>query len=256
MKLLTIDVGNSNVMLAIFDDEKLLTSWRLHSNPSKTQADWWVDVRQLTADLALDPTDINGVVVASVVPAIGQAVTGMIKHFLNLDPLMVNSDLDLGMQCKVTEPATIGADRLCNAVACKYYYGSPGVVIDLGTATTFDVIDGNGDFIGGIIAPGIETGASNLLSAAALLSNVDFKLPDHVIGKDTESNLQSGILLGGADMIDGLLDRIKIEGGWPDIQPVMTGGWSAKLIPLMRNAVIHNPDLTVQGMRLIYERCN
>jgi type III pantothenate kinase len=255
LKLLAIDVGNSNVMLAIFDDAELLTSWRLNSYQDKTQDDWWITVRQLTADVEIRPADITGVVLASVVPPIGQAISQMVERYLSIDPLIVSSDLELGMNYKVPKPTTIGADRLCNAVACRFYYGSPGVVIDLGTATTFDVIDEDGDFIGGIIAPGIETGASNLISAAALLSTVDFKPPNQVIGKDTESNLQSGIILGAVDMIDGLLERIRKEGGWQDMQIVMTGGWSAKLVPLMHNPVVHDPDLTVQGMRLIFERC-
>ncbi len=254
--LLTFDIGNSNTVLALFDGENLLASYRLRTDQTHTVDDWWIAVKLLAADAGRAVDDVTSVVIGSVVPVTGRAVGGMIEHYLKVQPLWVSSSLPLNIGLDVIDPASVGADRLCNVVAARQLYGAPGVVVDLGTATTFDLIDEQGSFIGGVIAPGIETGASDLFARAALLSAVELKAPGTVIGKDTETNLQAGIVYGAVDMIDGMLARIQAETGWQRMTNVIKGGVGGLIVGELRTEITYDPDLTVQGLRLIHELCS
>ncbi|MEE9162129.1 MAG: type III pantothenate kinase [Candidatus Neomarinimicrobiota bacterium] len=254
--LLAVDVGNTNVVLALFEGEQLLGSWRLHTQATRTADDWWIAVRRLAAEVQPDLAGVNSVIISSVVPPVGRALTGMCERYLKVEPLLVHAGLPLDLGLDVREPATVGADRICNVMAARETYGAPCVVVDLGTATTYDVIDAAGHFIGGAIAPGVETSARQLFSGAALLSAVDLRVPETAIGRDTESNLQAGIVYGAVDQIDGMLARIRQEAGWKQVTVVVTGGLGAFFAPLLRTTVTSDPDLTVKGLRLIYERCS
>ncbi len=253
--LLTIDVGNSNIVIAVFEDNDMLESWRLHTDTNQTSDDWWLTVKALLENAALDPTDLEAAVLGSVAPRVGNAFSSMIVRYLNIQPLIVNARLPLKVDYKVDNPDEIGADRICNVVAARHLYDCPAVVIDLGTATTFDIIDAGGDFIGGVIAPGMETSAHYLISKAALLSAIEMKAPGTVIGKDSESNLQAGIVYGAVDQIDGILERIQAETGWEQMTVVITGGLARLLMAELRFEVLHDPDLTVKGLKLIYDLC-
>ncbi|MEE9466180.1 MAG: type III pantothenate kinase [Candidatus Neomarinimicrobiota bacterium] len=254
--LLAFDIGNSNTVLALFDGEVLVASWRLHTNQTHTLDDWWIAVKLLAADARIEIADMDSVVIGSVVPVAGRAVGHMIERYLEVQPLWVSSQLPLNMVLDVKDPESVGADRLSNVVAARHFYGVPGVAIDLGTATTFDLIDEQGNFIGGVIAPGIETSARDLFSRAALLSAVELKTPGTVIGRDTETNLQAGIVYGAVDMIDGMLARIRTETGWERMTNVITGGLGGLIVGELRNEITYDPDLTVQGLRLIHELCS
>ncbi len=253
--LLAIDVGNSNVVLAIFDGEALVESWRLHTNSTHTSDDWWIAVKHMAEDAGVDISAVAGVVVSSVVPVVERALTQMCARYLNLEPLRVHAHLPLDLGLDVKDPGSVGADRICNVAAARELYGTPCVVIDLGTATTFDVVNEAGHFIGGSIAPGIETGARQLFSGAALLAAVDLMVPDTAIGKDTETNLQAGIVYGVVDQIDGMVARIREETGWKEMHVVLTGGLGSLIAGELRTTVKYDPDLTVKGLRLIYMRC-
>ncbi len=253
--LLAIDVGNSNVVLALFDGKTLLESWRLHTNVTHTADDWWIAVKHLAEDARADITAIDGVIISSVVPVVGQALLQMCRRCLRIEPLRVHAHLPLDLGLDVKDPDSVGADRICNVVAAREVYGTPCIIVDLGTATTFDVVNEAGHFIGGSIAPGMETSARLLFSGAALLSAVDLKLPETVIGKDTETNLQAGIIYGVVDQIDGMLTRIREETGWEEMNVVLTGGLGELIAGQLRTTVTYDSDLTVKGLRLVYEQC-
>ncbi len=253
--LLAIDVGNSNVVLALFEGETLLESWRLHTNTSHTSDDWWIAVKHLAEDAGTDIAAVDGVIISSVVPVVGQAMTQMCGRYLHVEPVRVHAHLPLDLGLEVKDPDSVGADRICNVVAVRELYSTPCVIVDLGTATTFDVVNEAGHFIGGSIAPGIEGSARQLFSGAALLSAVDLKVPETVIGRDTETNLQSGIIYGVVDQIDGMVARIREETGWEELSVVLTGGLGGLIAGELRTPVTYDPDLTVKGLRLIYEQC-
>ncbi|UCD38283.1 MAG: type III pantothenate kinase [Fidelibacterota bacterium] len=254
--LLAMDVGNSNVVLALFKDEELLESWRLHTNNTHTGDDWWIAVKHLAKDAGVDIGSVNGIIISSVVPVVGRALIQMCERYLQIRPMRVNAHLPLDLGLDVKDPDSVGADRICNVVAGRTLYGVPGIIVDLGTATTFDVVNESGHFIGGSIAPGMEASARRLFSGAALLSAVDLKVPGTAIGRDTETNLQAGIVYGVVDQIDGMITRIREETGWQDIKIVLTGGLGGLISDELRTSVTYDPDLTVKGLRLIYQQCS
>ena len=253
--LLALEVGNSNVVVAFFDGPTLVQTGRIHVDPTNTIDDWWTAIRHLAEGSGQDLAQVDEVSISSVVPIVGSALTQMAEQHWGRAPLTVTAHLPLDLGLVLTDPASVGADRICNVVACRELYGSPGVVVDLGTATTFDILDTEGRFIGGSIAPGLESSAKHLFKAAALLSSVDLKVPDTVIGRDTETNLQAGILFGAVDQIDGMVDRIAAETAWKSMEVVITGGLSGLVAPELRTKAHHDPDLTVQGLRIITELC-
>ncbi len=253
--LLAIDIGNTNVVMALFDNEALLESWRLHADNTRTADDWWIAVKHLAEDARTEIDSIDGVVISSVVPHVGRALLQMCERYLRIEPIKVSAHLPIDLRLEVKEPESVGADRITNVVAARELYGTPCVVVDLGTATTFDVIDQTGHFIGGSIAPGLETGARQLFSKAALLSAVDLNIPATVIGKDTEAHLQAGIVWGTVDQIDGMVARIREEMNWEAVKVVLTGGLGGLIAGVLRTDVTFDPDLTVKGLQLIYEQC-
>ena len=203
--ILTIDIGNTNVVLGLFNEEQLIESWRLNTASTRTIDECWVAVKLLSQDAGRDLLEIDGVVIGSVVPKETFVFKKMCDHYLNITPFEINGLLDLGIKLDVSAPTEVGADRIANVYAVGKLYNKPAIVVDFGTATTYDVIDEDGNFIGGAIAPGIETSAQHLFQKAALLHRIDFEIPDSAIGKDTRTNLESGILFGAADQVDGMI---------------------------------------------------
>lgn len=252
--LLAIDVGNTNIVFAIFAGETLQGEWRASSDVRRTADEYAVWLTQLMVLNGLSREDIDASIIASVVPeAIFNLVTLATRYF-GVKPLIVgDKDLNLGIGIKLDRPDEIGADRLVNAVAAKALLGSPVVVIDFGTATTFDVVDQDGDYAGGVIAPGINLSLQALYMAAAKLPRIAIKQTDTVIGTGTISAMQSGIFWGYIGLIEGLLIRIRSEIGVP-LKTVATGG----LAPLFATATtsfdVVDTDLTLTGLRLIHSR--
>ncbi|UCH11333.1 MAG: type III pantothenate kinase [Fidelibacterota bacterium] len=253
--LLAIDVGNTNVVIALFKGDDLVTSWRLHTNATHTSDDWGISIKRLAQEAEVNVADVDGVIISSVVPVVGRAMIQMCERYLHIKPLRVHANLPLDLGLDVKDPESVGADRICNVVAGRTLYGTPAVIVDLGTATTFDVVNEAGHFIGGSIAPGMETSTRQLFSRAALLSAVDLRIPETVIGRDTESNLQAGIVYGVVDQIDGMITRIKKETGWQEINTVLTGGLGRLIAGELSTPFIYDPELTVKGLRLIYQQC-
>ncbi len=253
--ILTIDVGNTNTVLGLFKNGKLVESWRLQTHESRTIDESWVMVRQLAESRKINLDKLDGVIIGSVVPKLTFIFRKVATNYLGLEPIVVTGTLNTGIKLLVDYPQEVGADRIANVFAGGLLYGKPAIVVDFGTATTYDVIDEDGNFIGGAIAPGIETSANYLLEKAALLHRIDFTVPDNAIGTNTQTNLTSGILLGAADMVDGMVKRIKAEKGWSDIPVIVTGGLGKVIAGISESITHHDEDLTLKGLYHIYNAC-
>lgn len=254
--LLTIDAGNTNTVFALIDGETIVEQWRISTGDQRTVDEYMVWINQLMALHGRAREDVKGAIIASVVPQVLWPLTQLCKKYFHCDPLVVGSpDVKLGVDVRVTNPQEVGADRLVNAVAADAIYGGPIAVVDFGTATTFDIVGGDGAYLGGVICPGINLSLHALHQAAAKLPRIAVAPPttDRVTGKTTLEAMQSGIFWGYVGMIEGITDRLKKEHG-DTMKVLATGG----LAPVFANhtdaidAVVG--DLTLQGLRLIYER--
>jgi type III pantothenate kinase len=251
--LLAVDVGNTQTVLGLYEDETLVAHWRVATVASNTADELAVGLNSLFALDNIDTANATDVAIASVVPPLTEQWKLMAKRFAQTKPLVLNSTTNTGLTVAYENPTEIGADRLADAVAAIALYGAPAIVVDFGTATNIEVIDKNGAFIGGIIAPGLVTSAEALFSAAARLAKTSIQVPPSVIGATTREAVQSGLTYGEIDRIDGLIKRIFEELGY-SATVVATGGLSARVVALSSTIDVVNDDLTLEGLRLIYER--
>ena len=250
--LLAINANNTNTVFALWDGEALKGSWRIATDTKRTADQYVVWLDHLLALSGLSRANVNGAVIASVVPDVDFNLITLCRNYCKTDPLVVGEpDVKLGTKALVARPEEVGADRLVNTVAAHDRYKGPLIVVDFGTATTFDVVDKDGNYAGGVIAPGINLSLAALAGAAAKLPNIRIRRPEHVIGKDTVSHMQSGIYWGYVGLVEGLVKRIADEFGAP-MRTVATGG----LAPLFEGSTPAigsvDPTLTLWGMRLIY----
>lgn len=251
--LLALDVGNTNVVAGVFADDGLLARWRLTSEARRTADEYLVLLHTLFAAESIDAGALDGAILASVVPAALTNLQEMLERYWHLEPMTVTPQLDFGLEVRYEPPTAVGADRLANAVAAVKLYGTPAIVVDFGTATTFDVISASAEYVGGAIAPGIEISEDALLARTAQLPRIPLRPPASAIGRTTVSSMQSGILLGYAGLVDGMVARIANElGGQPHV--IATGGLSTTIAPLAGSVQHVDVDLTLVGMRLIHER--
>lgn len=251
--LLMIDIGNTNVVLGIWDGEKFVRRWRVTTDRTRMPDEWWVVLHSLALSDGINLDGISGAIVSSVVPSLTQWVAGMTRDRVGVDPIIVSANTDLGITVKTDNPAEVGADRLVNAVAAFAEFGGPTVVIDFGTATTFDVISRGGEYIGGAISPGVRLAHDALISHAAKLSSVELVFPERAIGTNTVSSMQSGIMLGYASLIDGMIDRIDADLG-ERATVIATGGLGESFFSMCPRIHAYLPDLTLEGLRIIWER--
>jgi type III pantothenate kinase len=251
--LLVIDIGNSNTSLGVYDGEKLVVHWRLTTARSRTADEWGVHARNLFALAGLDFKSISAVAIASVVPPVDFTLKQMAERYFDLSPLFINHTIDTGVPILYEPASEVGADRIVDAVAAIHKYGAPCIVVDFGTATTFDAINARGEYVGGIITPGITISSDALFERTAKLPRVEIKRPQKVIGSNTVEAMQSGLYHGYAGLVDGILRKMIDElGGSPKV--IATGG----LAPLIAKGseFIETVDetLTLEGLRLVYER--
>ena len=251
--LLVVDVGNTNTSLGVYDGPRLLVSWRLTSRREQTADEYGVFIQSLLRARGIEPREITAVALSNVVPPVQQTLEWMCRHYFGISPFTVEPGVNVAIPLLVENPREVGSDRVVNAVAAVALYRAPLIVIDFGAATTFDCISPRGEFLGGAIAPGLQAAADALTAKAARLYRVELVRPKDAIGRDTVTNLQSGLVYGYAGLVDGLVERLRAEmEGNPTV--VATGG----LAPLMREvarSIKHvNPDLTLEGLRLIWER--
>jgi type III pantothenate kinase len=249
--LLVVDLGNTNIVIGVYRDEELMNSWRLATARERTADEYGILARQLVGD-ALHQ-NLEGAIVASVVPPLNGAMTFMIRKYFGIEPLFVEPGVKTGIAVHVDNPLEVGADRIVNCAAAHERYGGPTVIVDFGTATTFDVVTENAEFVGGVIAPGLNISAEALFARAARLPRVDVKRPDRVIGTNTVVNMQSGIYFGYLGLVDGILSRIKRE--VPNLKRVVaTGGLATLFAEESEHIDDVDPELTLKGLKLIYDR--
>src|SRR5262250_1569594 len=251
--LLTIDVGNTNTVLGVFHGEELAAHWRLTTARSQTVDEYGVLVRNLFTLQELDPRQVQGVIVSSVVPPMNWTLAQTSKIYFQQKAMFVEPGVKTGMAVLVDNPQEVGADRIVNGVAAFHKYGGPCIVVDFGTAITFDLISAKGEYLGGVIAPGIGIAAEALFARAAKLPRVEIKDPGKVIGTNTVAHMQAGLYYGAIDMVDGILTRMRAELK-AEATVVATGG-QAKLVATGSKQIQHTDEfLTLTGLRLIWEK--
>jgi type III pantothenate kinase len=251
--LLTVDVGNTNTVLGIFDKDQLIKSWRVKTDPRTTADELWLQYSALISGFTL-----TGLAICSTVPATLRELRTMINsYFSDIAITIVEPGTKTGVQLLVDNPKEIGADRIVNTLASHTLYGGPAIVVDFGTSTNLDVVSPKGEFLGGALAPGIEISVDALAARAAQLRKVELVRPKSVIGKNTVEALQSGTIFGFAGQVDGLVDRITAElaKDYDDAPTVIaTGGLAPLIIGVSETIDEHEPDLTLIGLRLIHEK--
>jgi type III pantothenate kinase len=249
--LLVVDLGNTNIVLGVYRGEELVNSWRLATARERTADEYGILARQLVGDAM--HASLEGAIVASVVPPLNSAIAFMIRKYFGIDPLFVEPGVKTGIAIHVDNPQEVGADRIVNCAAAHDRYGGPTVIVDFGTATTFDVVTANAEFVGGVIAPGLNISAEALFARAARLPRVDIRRPDRVIGTNTVVNMQSGIYFGYLGLVDGILARIRTE--VPNLQRVVaTGGLASLFAEESEHIDDVDPELTLKGLKIIYDR--
>ena len=248
--LLAIDVGNTNTVLGMYDGDDLVSSWRIKTDARTTADEMALTYRGLLADQ--DP--VTGIVLCSTVPAVLREMRVMLdRYFADIDTVIVEPGTKTGVPVLTDNPKEVGADRIVNTIAAHHLFGGPCIVVDFGTSTNLDVVSAKGEFLGGALAPGIEISIDALAQRAAQLRKVELVRPRSAIGKNTVEALQSGALYGFAGQVDGLVDRITAELG--EVTAVVaTGGLAPIVVPESRRITHHEPDLTLLGLRMVFDR--
>jgi type III pantothenate kinase len=264
--LLAVDIGNTNTVLGLYRDlsDELAAHWRISTHKAQTSDEYGVLFLDLFRLNGIDPREVGSIIVSSVVPPVETVFREMCGHYFHLQPIFVEPGIKTGMPILVDNPAELGADRLVNGVAAFARYGGPTVVVDFGTATTFDVVSAKGEYIGGAIAPGLGLSAEALFSRAARLSRVDIKKPTRVIGTNTVAHLQSGLYYGYIGLVDGILERIVEELSTREpasaaldpapVKIIATGGLARMVAADSKYIATIDDMLTLEGLRLVYER--
>lgn len=250
--ILTVDVGNTEIACGLFDGEALGSAWRVATRSHRTADELALELEGLLRLRGTSAGDVEGVAIGSVVPGVTGPIVGACKQLFGGEPIVVEADSPLPVRLEVDAPATVGADRIVNTLAVFEGFARDAVVVDLGTATTFDCVTADGAFIGGVIAPGVQTAADALLSRAARIARFEGGAPERVIGTNTEACLQSGIYWSNVDAIDGMVDRIRAEWGVDDLLVVATGGLATVFGPVCRTIQRVEPWLTLDGLRRAY----
>jgi len=249
--LLAIDVGNTDITLGVFEGEKLRATWHMATGIHRRADEYAALLLNLLHHQGLDTSDIKDIALCSVVPPLIATFEDLFQRYFHTSPLVVGAGVKTGVRIRLDNPREAGADRIVNAAAAHHLYGGPIIIADFGTATTFDTVSKEGDYLGGAIAPGIVTAAEALFMQAAMLPRVELTRPKHAIGTSTTSAMQSGLIFGYVGLVEGIVTRIQQELG-EKTRVVATGGYAELIAKETKVIDIVNPDLTLIGLRLIY----
>jgi len=250
--LMCIDIGNTHIKIGLFKEDQLSFHWRIATDRARLADEYAVILLNLFSLEGLNRQDVTGCAISSVVPGLTQEFSELVRRYLNQEPLVVHPEIQTGMPICTNYPAEVGADLISNAVAARTLYGAPVIVVGLGTATTFTAVSAEGNFEGVAIAPGVVTGGEALFRFAALLPQVAISRPPHAIGKNTVHSIQSGLLWGFVGMVESLVSRMQAElGGGARV--VATGGLAGLIAAETKVIEAVEPNLTLQGLRMIYE---
>ncbi len=250
--LMTIDIGNTNISIGVYQGDELGPRWRVSTDHNRMPDEYGLQFDGLLAHENLSPADISGICLASVVPPLNGIFLQACREYLNQDPLVVDAGIKTGVRILYETPRSVGADRIVDAVAVKHLYGVPACVVDFGTGTTFDAISRDGDYLGGAIAPGIGIAAEALFLRASKLPRVELSTPPSVIGQNTPHSMQSGLIYGYVGLVEGMVTRFRAELG-PDMKVIATGGLTEIIARETRMIDIVAPWLTLDGLRIIWD---
>jgi len=252
--VLVIDVGNTNIVLGIYEGKKLVNFWRVKTDAEKTSDEYGMIINQLFELQGFQFSDIEAIVICSVVPPIMYTLDHMARKYFGSEPLIVGPGIKTGINIKYDNPKEVGADRIVNAVAAYELYGGPLIIVDFGTATTYCAVSKNGEYLGGAISPGVRISMDALFERTAKLPRVELVKPDTVICKNTISSIQSGVIYGYVGQVDYIVTRMKKELGDMDAKVIATGGLSKLIASESETIDIVNGLITLEGLRIIYER--
>ncbi len=251
--LLVIDVGNTNITLGVFDKQELLATFRMTAKQPRTSDEYGIQLCTLLEHRDFDIKKVDAVIVSSVVPDIMHSLGSAIIKYFHIKPMVMSSSLTTGLTINTEHPKEIGPDRIVDAVAAYEKYGGPVIVIDYGTATTYDIVSAEGVFEGGLISPGIRTSARALWGGAAMLPEIEIRKPKDIIAKETVSSMQGGLVYGYIGQTEYIVDKMK-KAGFADAKVVATGGLGNILVSETDCIDIYDPILTLEGLRIIYEK--
>lgn len=252
--ILVCDVGNTNIVLGVYEGEKILRAWRISTDRNKTSDEYGVSIKQLFEYENLDIDDIDSILISSVVPTIMHALENMSRRYFKKEPVIIGPGIKTGINIKYDNPKEVGADRIVNAVAAYEKFGGPIIIVDFGTATTFCAISENGDYLGGVISPGIIISSEALFQKASKLPRVELIKPEKVLNKNTINSMQAGIIYGYVGMVDYLIDKMEDELGVKSKEVIATGGLSSVIASESKKITKIEKMLTLEGLRLIYEK--
>ena len=252
--ILVMDVGNTNIKAAIFEGTKLVQKWRCATNLTMTSDQYGIIMADLFRYHGMDMKDVEGIMISSVVPVINYTIEHMCRDYFGLEPKLLVPGMKTGLNIRYENPRELGSDRIANAVAVATLYGGPAVFIDFGTATTYGVVSEKNEFMGGAIGAGLRMMNAALASGTAKLPSIELVVPQHVIGRTTVTNIQSGILYGYIGSVEKIVSQMKKEMGCPNAKVIATGGM-AHMVKANSDVIDEiNPNLTLEGLRLIYEK--
>ncbi len=253
--ILAIDIGNSTIVMGCVNDETILFEERVATRSDKTKIEHAMVIKSMIELNGVNVEDIKGTIIASVVPPLTNVIKAAVRMITGIEPLVVGPGVKTGLPIRMDDPRTVGSDLIVAAVAASHEYGSPVIIVDVGTATTITVVDEEGAYIGGVIMPGVQVSQEALVSKTAQLLHVSLDAPPKVVGKNTIDALRSGAIYGNAACIDGMIDKFKNELELPeDTAVVATGGLSGEIIPKCEREIILDRNLLIKGMKIIYDR--